>query len=237
MKNQYVGDIGDFAKYYLLRQLAGCELEKGKKTIIGVNWYLNNGGDGCLTDYLDNPNGVEANTDKDLFAALGFLVKREIRKVQSIKELNLIPGAIYFDEPVKKDNDDERKGWFGRGLEKLKGADILFFDPDNGMKSEKAKTFEKYVLYEEVKRVWAEKDFENTSLILYQHQNRRTNMLSKIKDKLKECGINEDCIYVLQQEKRFFIIIQRERHKIKIADCLNDIEYKGLSQYKEKKKK
>ena len=49
MKNQYVGDIGDYGKYGLLRFLSG----KGIK--IGINWYLteNDGtNDGKFTDYL-----------------------------------------------------------------------------------------------------------------------------------------------------------------------------------------
>ena len=34
MKNQYVGDIGDYGKYSLLRYIAFHEIR------IGVNWYL-----------------------------------------------------------------------------------------------------------------------------------------------------------------------------------------------------
>ena len=43
MKNQYVGDIGDYGKYGLLRFLA----EKGIR--IGVNWYLTENGWRILT--------------------------------------------------------------------------------------------------------------------------------------------------------------------------------------------
>lgn len=49
MKNQYVGDIGDYGKYSLLRAFA----EEGVK--VGVNWYLtdNDGSnDGKFVDYL-----------------------------------------------------------------------------------------------------------------------------------------------------------------------------------------
>ena len=52
MKNQYIGDIGDYGKYGLLRFMAN----RGIK--IGVNWYLTeNGGssDGRFTDYLNRP--------------------------------------------------------------------------------------------------------------------------------------------------------------------------------------
>ena len=52
MKNQYVGDIGDYGKYGLLRFLASHGIK------IGVNWYLteNDGStDGKFTTYLKNP--------------------------------------------------------------------------------------------------------------------------------------------------------------------------------------
>ena len=56
MKNQYVGDIGDYGKYGLLRFLAG----RGIK--IGVNWYLtkdDESSDGKFTDYLKRPENTD----------------------------------------------------------------------------------------------------------------------------------------------------------------------------------
>ena len=50
MKDQYVGDIGDYGKYGLLRYLNGCGLK------IGVNWYLtpdDGRSDGNHTEYLE----------------------------------------------------------------------------------------------------------------------------------------------------------------------------------------
>ena len=57
MQNQYVGDIGDFGKYGLLRALAGDPLR------LGVIWHLfpdeppkePGKGDGKFIDYLCNP--------------------------------------------------------------------------------------------------------------------------------------------------------------------------------------
>ena len=49
MKNQYVGDIGDYGKYALLRAFAN----EGIK--VGVNWYLtedDGSNDGKFTEYL-----------------------------------------------------------------------------------------------------------------------------------------------------------------------------------------
>ena len=49
MKNRYVGDIGDFGKYALLRAFAEARIK------VGINWDLiadNSSNDGKFTDYL-----------------------------------------------------------------------------------------------------------------------------------------------------------------------------------------
>ena len=67
MKNQYVGDIGDYGKYGLLRFLA----KNGIK--IGVNWYVteNDGSsDGKFIEYLNHFEDRIANV-KHFFTLLG----------------------------------------------------------------------------------------------------------------------------------------------------------------------
>ena len=67
MKNQYVGDIGDYGKYALLRALS-CRYS------IGVNWYLtpdDDRSDGRFTDYLLKDNG---SLDSELFSKLKALL-------------------------------------------------------------------------------------------------------------------------------------------------------------------
>ena len=51
MKNQYVGDVGDYGKYSLLRFLALHGIR------IGINWYLTDNdksSDGKFTEYLNS---------------------------------------------------------------------------------------------------------------------------------------------------------------------------------------
>ena len=60
MQDQYVGDIGDFGKYGLLRYLTGMRDDDASEDALrlGVAWYLfPDGGnnDGKFTDYLRNP--------------------------------------------------------------------------------------------------------------------------------------------------------------------------------------
>ncbi len=134
MKNQYLGDIGDYGKYGLLRFLA----KKGVK--IGVNWYLtkcdptvNHGNDNKYLEKSDN-----RVYDEELFDAMKSLAHKERKSVADIKARDLIPNAIYFDEMLSTDERPakERKAardlWHGRALAALIGAELVFADPDVG---------------------------------------------------------------------------------------------------------
>jgi hypothetical protein len=131
MKNQYIGDVGDYGKYGLLRFLA----DKGVK--IGVNWYLTEGEDnfGKDRDYLKREDKFRPY-DPKLFESMKALQSE--RNVARIKELGIIPNAIYFDEPLNTDDlpAKERKAarvrWHRKAFAELIGAELVFADPDVG---------------------------------------------------------------------------------------------------------
>lgn len=66
MQNRYVGDIGDFAKYGLLRVIQAIKH-------LGVAWYLHPdegpNGDGRHTEYLSQSEEFE-NLDRHLFVTM-----------------------------------------------------------------------------------------------------------------------------------------------------------------------
>ena len=90
MQNQYVGDIGDFGKYGLLRHLTGMRGDAAPEDALrlGVVWYLfpdeapkdpnkPDNRDGSLTGYLcDRRDNHEKfrNCDTDLYDALHKIV-------------------------------------------------------------------------------------------------------------------------------------------------------------------
>ena len=86
MQDQYVGDIGDFGKYALLKVLAGRDI------VLGVVWYLTQvkGGstDGGFIQYLSSPNEANGlgNCDKGLFDTLRDIVLGGDRQVMRVKE-------------------------------------------------------------------------------------------------------------------------------------------------------
>ena len=154
MKNQYVGDIGDYGKYGMLRFLA----EHGIK--IGVNWYLtkNDGSkDGKHITYLDNAK--ERIYDPIVYDALKELANRPDKTVHMVESADIIPGAFYYhallatgDLPWKQ-RRQERERWHGQAMEELREVRLVFADPDNGTignKRPEDKGAEKYVLQEEL---------------------------------------------------------------------------------------
>lgn len=70
MQDRYVGDLGDFVKYGLLRAICGTKR-------LGVAWYLHPdagpAGDGRHTAYLQDPSEWR-HLDADLFDVLGGLI-------------------------------------------------------------------------------------------------------------------------------------------------------------------
>lgn len=104
MKNQYVGDIGDYGKYSLLRAFAESEVK------IGVNWYLTDddgSNDGKFKDYLDK--GVLREYSPETFDSLKELISSGKTTVQDVEDSNILPQAKFFSDPMHfKGSPEER---------------------------------------------------------------------------------------------------------------------------------
>lgn len=173
MKNQYVGDIGDYGKYGLLRFLAKYGIR------IGVNWYLteNDGSsDGKFTDYLKQSS--ERLYDPVLFDALQKIASRPDKDVSMIEQSGLIPDAVFYSEILKSSSleaaarDLSRSLWFNNSALLLKDADLIFADPDNGIsfrKTARTKDSEKFILPDEVSKYYN----NGKNVVFYCHKGRR----------------------------------------------------------------
>lgn len=173
MKNQYVGDVGDYGKYGLLRYFANHGVR------IGVNWYLtenDNSNDGRFTTYLEKP--TERKYDPALYDALKEIAFLPNKSVQMIEKKGLIPGAVFYHEILKSAYDKpsareiNRILWFNNSKMLLGDAELIFADPDNGLtgkKTAKAKGSEKYVIPFEIA------DYYNSgkNVVYYCHKGRR----------------------------------------------------------------
>ena len=184
MKNQYVGDIGDYGKYGLLRFLA----DHGIK--IGVNWYLtekDGSSDGKFTDYLrkELKSAPKRNCDKKLFDALKKIAllpdgsDNKDKSVHMIEAEGILPGTVFYHKELKNDGSNiaarrqNREDWFKGSLAELADAELIFADPDNGIsywKKRGTKDSEKYILPNEVEQYYK----NGKDVVFYCHKGRRT---------------------------------------------------------------
>ncbi len=175
MKNQYVGDIGDYGKYSLLRAFA----EAGVK--IGVNWYLTDddgSNDGKFKDYLTK--GLIRKYSPEVFDTLKGLVDNGKTTVQDVQNSNIIPQALFFSEPMRfkgtpEERTKKRDKWLWDSIRELSGSELVFLDPDNGLQVKdnlSARGAEKFVLPREVMNYW--ETYHN--VVYYCHKGRRTDV-------------------------------------------------------------
>ena len=166
MKDCYAGDIGDYGKFALLRELRHQGLS------IGVNWYKTdavasekqNDGKYRIPDHL-------AIYDTELSSRLRKIFYSRDGADRSIKALEnekLIDGALYFSEKVPVVCRDK---WHHRALREFSALDLVFLDPDNGMIVPSTASHQKqikYVLDTEVR------DYldQGHSVLVYQHRSR-----------------------------------------------------------------
>ena len=141
MQHKYVGDVGDFGKYGLLRALAGITTQ-GEPLSLGIAWYLNGSetgtpGDGKHTSYLTKPEEYR-NCDPELFDCMSQIISEagrnpEIRHLKSVERSGILGStAVFHGEPVPL---GPRKEWLSRALALTEGSRIVFMDPDNGLAS------------------------------------------------------------------------------------------------------
>ncbi|WP_400204255.1 hypothetical protein [Candidatus Methanomassiliicoccus intestinalis] len=221
MQNKYVGDVGDFGKYGMLRFLVStCNNLK-----IGVNWYLvddEDTTDGKHTSYL-NKNKDLCNCDLELYYYLKSLIEQKKRNIMHIENDDIIPGCIYFSDLLKyetnkiTENQIMRELWFSRSLDKLQTANVIYVDPDNGLevKSQNIHSSKgiKYVSYKEIYQYYK----NGKSIIVYNHRDRKPEDIYKqrftrIKNDLQ---LENDLIilrFVRYSVRDYIFILQKEHY-------------------------
>lgn len=178
MKNQYFGDIGDYGKYGLLR----CLAEQGLS--IAVNWYLTSkdaSNDGSIRGYLSKEK--DRRYDPELFDVLREMCDHKEQDVRLFAKRGMIPGAIYHDSFVEPEPDSSlsvpekraaREYWHRKALEACAGAELVFMDPDNGLRSGRPsarKDAPKFVYASEVCDYYD----RDQDVVYYCHKGRRTD--------------------------------------------------------------
>ena len=136
MQDKFVGDIGDYVKYALLRAIWGDRR-------LGVAWYRHldtPGNAGKRTEYLDDPEKWR-HLDPCLFDALKGLIDDGTRSIQavidseilganSITDYSLCPLDFCPFPPLER--AAWRDCWFASVKDGLEKSCLVFADPDNG---------------------------------------------------------------------------------------------------------
>lgn len=182
MKNQYIGDIGDYGKYGLLRYLS----EQGVR--IGINWYLtpdDGRTDGNHTEYLHDDR--MRTYDAVLYDSMGHLAFIAEKSIHQVEQAGILDSSRFFHEPMDFDSlhwcerADARLIWHHNAMDVLKEADLVFADPDNGLSANKkpsTKGAQKYILPDEIVDY-----FTRGQDVVYYHHRSRKNAVGWSADK------------------------------------------------------
>lgn len=146
MQDRYAGDVGDFLNFGLLRWLIGDGPLR-----LGVVWYLvpdeSHNGDGKHIGYLDPSNALGCRLralDPDLHARLADVVFTGRRSVAALDAAGVLPtGTVTHAAPLtfadlavadRSGRIERRAQWFADALAATRRADVVFVDPDNGLR-------------------------------------------------------------------------------------------------------
>jgi len=190
MRDNYVGDVGDFYKYALLRRLCGHTDVSQPKRKLGVVWYLYpdpcKETDGLHLDYLNEDKREKFRpVDPELYDALEQLVQEDARSVREVERRAILPrDTCYYAVPLSFSGQEKgaqaaiesriryREQWLQGALTATEGCDLVFFDPDNGLEVKSTAYHHdkgaKFAFYRELLPFWE----RGQSLVIYQHRNR-----------------------------------------------------------------
>jgi len=243
MQNKYVGDIGDYSKFVLIKHLFDSRC--------GLIWYL----------YPDEKNNDGIHIEYDKYDLEDISVVDMMEKISQ----NTINRNIYELERVLKGNGFDieffnkcienekcdffsdyrerlqyREKWFNEAVNKVKCRNIVFVDPDNGTEikscqSKGRKKSGKYIFYDEINSL-----IENhLTVVIYQHLARkRTDLFISEKEKKLRESIDLDFnFYALKFKRkspRVYLIISKVDkeymdEKIKIFCNLFEKEFEDIS--------
>ena len=207
MQNRYVGDVGDFGKYGLLRALCQPGGTGGPALRLGVVWYLTSdethNNDGRHTGYLKpTPRNFAAfrPCDPELYDTLGDIVRIGARRVSAIRQWRVLPETtVYYERLLDLGSHagrqnpasriHARQGWVEGAVQAMQDCDVVFVDPDNGIGSTTqgySRLGAKYVLVDELLPYID----RGQTLVIYHHLNRKASAETQIKDRLAQVRQN-----------------------------------------------
>ncbi len=228
MQDNFVGDIGDFSKFGLLRALAGICPEAEPVLALGVVWYVpdrrtiadTDPGHGQNRGYLDRGSDYR-DCDPALFDCLRNIAARD-RSLAAVQQSGILGnGTVFWSEPIAP----ARTRWLEQALAATADAEIVFLDPDVGLAStameEKRRPSAKHVHRNEL-RAFMRLSHRQT-VIVYQHYPRtpstRQAQVKAWRAALRTRLASEPP-RIVSSGNRELVILAADRHAATIADRL-----------------
>lgn len=227
MQNRYTGDIGDFGKFGLLRRLSA-------RLSVGVNWYLvpdeSHNRDGQHIGYLTK-NSFRV-CDPPLFDALGQIVDSAQRQVAVLEDPAIL-SAVYhsnmldFYRSTRAERQVIRAAWHQNALAKLKGCELVFVDPDNGLivpSAEGGPKSNKYVLPSELADYYS----QGSSVVYYQHKARLPDEFyirqhRQLMSSGAFPGAGGAGLKFVSTSQRFYFFLLQPKHITPAATCIGQM--------------
>ena len=236
VQNRYVGDLGDFGKFGLLRVLCSSGKAVGVSLpSLGVVWYLvpneTHNDDGRFVDYLDlsatNQERFRA-CDPFLYDALRRIVLSGARNVATIQRGNILPSGTRFygdfltfgdlrggSARVTLHRAKRRATWLEGAFRATAACEVVFLDPDNGLEvgvGSYQLRGPKYVFFDEL-LPFVQRD---QSLLIYHHMARRGTAVDQVNGRLAQIedrlGRRAFALLYHRGSARAFFVVPAQRH-------------------------
>jgi hypothetical protein len=208
MQDSFVGDVGDFGKYGLLRTLVGEFPEATPRLSLEVVWYRNpddvgSPNDGKQRSYIDQPRKF-AECDLQLFDFLKQLDSRSSRSLIDIERSGILgPEARFLPWPGQH------------------SSDVVFLDPDKGLAFTPRQHSSEHAYLPDVEIR------PDQSVVIYQSFGRQTTHPAQMATwSHSVAGLlpHHEAPHILRywpQPPRAFIVVPSVRHSGLIADRLD----------------
>ncbi|MCE9553880.1 MAG: hypothetical protein K8T91_10970 [Planctomycetes bacterium] len=230
MRHPYVGDVGDFGKYGLLRAL---HQENGSQRL-GVVWYLtdaeehNKDGkhDGYLTTASEKRRAIYRDCDPELYDVLRAVRKHRQLNIEMMENGNVLHQSTAFfgtslpvfrgrvrEQREYKTRWEQREKWHSAAVHSMKNSACVFTDPDNGIlfasrdSVERRKPSHKHAYWHEIAGYLS----LGMSVVAYHHLGRQRGGHSAL---IKEClrkigylGFDAWAVHYRRGTGRAFVVI------------------------------
>ncbi len=243
VQDRYAGDVGDFLKFGLLRQL--CLGSNGASALnLGVVWYLTadegHNDDGKHVGYLDGSTKAArelAPLDPDLYERLGRVVS-EGRSVSNLELADVLPGGsrtfnerLSFADRAGSDRGSWRDQWLAGATTAMAGCDLVFVDPDNGLRRDDHRIPShrsgsvKHAYHHELRAL---ADGGRRSVVAYHHADRSATVPEQARQRLAEAAAGIGLaplatVIARRGTPRLFLVLAAPAHQHHLDQRLHSI--------------